>query len=109
MQRGSAGGGDAAALHRRSEAPADVAIVEARAQRVGEDEGVRRLVRGGEPALAQELHDRRSEDHFAPVRPGLQWPMLAPTGELEVDADQLGVEVDVSPAKAERLTDCGPV
>jgi hypothetical protein len=108
VEREPAGGGDACAFDGLAEALADIAVVEAPAEHVGEDEGVRALVRGGEPAFAQELRDRGGEDDLPPTCLGLERRVLALAGELAVDADQPGVEVDVGPVQAERFADTQP-
>jgi hypothetical protein len=63
--------GDACAFEGGAEVFADVAVVEAAADRVAEDEVMARLEPGGEPALAQEGYDRRGKDDLAPGRPML--------------------------------------
>jgi hypothetical protein len=93
------------ALEGLAEAFADVAVVEAAAERVGEDEVVWCLVAAGEPLLAQAPGERRGEDDLAPSCLGLEPGVFTAAGELPVDADQSGLVVDVGPGEAECLPD----
>ena len=93
------------ALEGLAEAFADVAVVKAAAERVGEDEVGRRLVAAGEPVFAQAPGERRGEDHLAPACLGFEPGVFAAAGELPVDADQSGLVVDVGPGEAECFAD----
>jgi len=88
------------ALEGLAEAFADVAVVEAAAERVGEHEVVCCLVAAGEPVLA---HAWRAARRGLPraVLPRFEPGVLAAARELPVDADQSGLVVDVGPGEAE--------
>ena len=61
-------------------------VVAAAAGAGAEDELVRLLVRGGEPAFAEKLADRGGEDDVAFAAGGLEWAVDAVAGELAVDS-----------------------
>jgi hypothetical protein len=88
-----------------AEAFADVAVVEPSPDGVRKDEVSRLLVAAGEPVLAERLRECGGEDDLASSRFGLERGVLAVAGELPVDADQPGVEVNVGPGEAERFAD----
>src|SRR5207253_6340436 len=94
VEREPSGGGDAAASDGRAEGLADIAVVEAPPERVGEDEGVWRRIAGAEPPFAELLRDRGREHDLPPGGLGLERRVFAPAGELAVHADQTSVEVD---------------
>jgi hypothetical protein len=95
----------ARALGGLAEAFADVAVVEAAAERVAEDEVARLLGAAGESVLAQAPGERGGENDLAPSCLGLERRVFALAGELAVDADQAVGVVDVGPGQAERFAD----
>ena len=99
----------ARALDGLAEAFADVAVVQAAAKRVREDEVARLLVAASEPVLTQAPGERRGENDLAPSCLGLERRVFALAEELAVDADQPVVVVDVGPSESERFADPGAV
>ena len=58
-----------------------------------------------EPVFAEKLGDGGGEDHLPLACLGLQGRVEALAGELTMDVNQSGVEVDVCPTESERLAD----